>query len=351
MSDNGSNGKTTGIRGSRIMGGGRAPLSDIAEEGLVSLLMTLRHPEKVRSKSAAKRIQEQKQFTKKLVERYERERASKKINNSASDVNGADSSGKGAKVDDDVGSTSKPSATTPQAVSKKEPGPINTNTTATGGKVRVELAEAIFSESKKGSGKSKSNKNKGKDKGKDKDGISFKEGNKKVIVFTRSTTIPELLKQAQSKLRMKKKPGRAFILEKGSSTIEVDLRTDLAAIEDGTTIYISQDESSKKPVADKGRDEKTETSTSTEDQNGPEDPLELVKKAYFSSRRKNTENHNRRRQRPEAEHPNFTGHFENLSTLPEARAVLPAASCRERILQSVQENRVTIICGATGCGT
>ena len=284
---------------SNIKGGGRAALSDSAEEALISLLM----PSNDNIRSEHDRKREHKRFLKTLVERYERQKLANTLNNNSE------------------------TTSLPRSCGNKKNYATAKQKQQSDAKVRVELVEAVYGKDNK--------------KGKHSDSF-FKDGTKKAMVFPISTTVAELIKQAQSKLRMKKPPIRAFVKEnKIDRALSMDLTGDLSGVQNGAIIYVTSTASSPK-----GEDKINNVQV---DDSMP-DPLDAVKQAYNA--RRNYHRHNRRqtRARTTLEHPSFSDHFDKLIQLSEERANLPAASCREHILRSVQDNRVVVICGATGCG-
>jgi HrpA-like RNA helicase len=317
--------------GSNIKGGGRAILSDEAEEALVSFLMSRSGQDIPNTEHARKR--EQKRFLKNLVERYVRNQLAKKFNKTAEDDD---------DDDDDDNHDDKPKTVSNKPSKSATPKKQQQSNGSSGGKVRIELVEAVYG--KKGKPTAK----------------KFKEGLKKLMVLPKSTSIAELMKQGQSKLRIKKKPVRCFVVE---NKIELDLVGDLSGASDGTIIYIttsSQEESSlvdenktqksnvektAKASAAKGDDEKI-----VEDE--VVDMLDRVKQAYLqsSNKRRPPKKNGQKTKPPIQSHPEFSQHFDNLESLSEERSSLPAAACREMILEKVQQNRVVVICGATGCG-
>lgn len=313
-----------------IKGGGRAFLSDAAEQALVELLMRRRGwPE---PKSEHDRKRERKRFLKQLVEQYERRHMMKTFNASRSNLQQYQE-----------GKTQQTSAAATHTSTSASTGTTSTKPTADlNAKVRVELVEAVYS--KKGKKSTTSNT-------KDDKAAVFKEGARKIMVFARSTSLADVKKQAQSKLRIKKKPQRAFVIVEQKT--EMDLVGDLSGISDGVTIYISAQQEAPK-------EEKAETiegtiptanAETTAIEEAMEDPLEPVKQAYAHRRRTHPRNHHKiNTQRPISHHPPFSDHFDTLPDLSEERASLPAAACRQDILQAVQDHRVVVICGATGCG-
>ena len=164
---------------SHIKGGGRASLSDEAQEALTGLLLSIREPD-IQINSDHDRKREHKRFIKKLVARQERQSLARKVNR------------------DDV-AVLESTASQLQLVEGKP----DSEAAAGNKKVRIELVEAVFSVSKKSTAKKGSSGRSGKDKAND-----FKEGSKKIMVFARHDTVDTVMKEAKSKLRMKKKPTR-----------------------------------------------------------------------------------------------------------------------------------------------
>ena len=301
-------------------------MSDEAEQALVSLLLAIREgPTEFASEHARKR--EHKRFVKKLVTCHERRALAKKLN---------------VVVDDNSESDNKKGA---QAKIVEQKNQSSNDEPATHKKVRIELCEAIFKESKS------SNKKGGKSSSKDNTTKSgdFKVGAKKIMVFSQSASVEDVLKEAKSKLRMKKKPTRCFVVSKKISMDLVNLR----GIEDGDKVYVtSQEENEAQDKKCKGK--VTEEEDGDDDENDENDndiivdPLDAVKEAYV--RRKRRWNSTATAARAVIEHPKFQNFFHQLPPLSPERAQLPAASCREKILEELDNNRVLVVCGATGCG-
>lgn len=277
---------------SHIKGGGRAPLSEATEDALLNLLISLREPDK-KLTSEHVRHREHRRFLKKLQNRLDRNALSQKANK------------------DDTPQNTGDQLKLVAGQSEKK--------TAEERKIRIELVEAVF-ESKKG----------GKKGGKD-----FKEGSKKILVVQSSTSVRDLLKDAKSKLRMKK-PVDCFIK---SNKIIMELEGDLRGIKDDEKVYVTA----------QPRENKQESGEQAEheiDDNPDPDPLSAVKVAY---RKRQAPRNSSSRSAP-LEHPCFTDYLENLAQLPSERESLPAAKSRRAILQVLDNDRVLLVCGATGCG-
>ena len=313
--------------GSNIKGGGRAILSDEVEEAIVSFLMSRRDNNKELPTSDHSRKREHKRFVKQLVETYERNRLMNKFNNKSK---GKDDDEKKTTVATTTKTTGNKKTTSNGGGTKKGRND--------GGKVRVTLVEAIYG---------KGNKKKGV-------GIKeFKEGQKKLLVFPRSSSIESIMKEGQTKLRMKKKPVRCFVVE---NKMEVNLMGDLSGVSDGATIYVtSQQEDEVVKKKKEGDEQKEEASALPGGEQLAEDmvdPLHRVKLAYLQRDRRQpkTKVRGTATRQPLQPHPEFDQHFDKLDELSEERSVLPAAACRKTILEIVQKNRVVVICGMTGCG-
>ena len=328
---------------SNIKGGGRAALSESVESSLISLLISLRETEGERHndnnnssqirQSEHERKREHKEFLKNLVEKYERDHLSKSFNQKKDNLSVTSS-----KINQLEIATSIDDNDHTQKSKNNNNNQINSKS-----KVRVELIEAVYgSKKKKGVGKSDNT-------------TSFKDGTKKVMVFSKGITIPEIMVHAKSKLRMKCKPVRIFVVEK---KIQLNLTGDLSGVKDGTALYITSQETNISDGKNDGinttitiMDEKTVTAGNEYDDITTamlSDPLEPVKQAYAMQTNKMQRSRNMRR--IPLEHPIFSDSFDKLENIPEERASLPAASCRNLILEHVQNNRVVVICGATGCG-
>jgi hypothetical protein len=122
-----------------------------------------------------------------------------------------------------------------------------TKSNASGGNVRIEVVEAMFSHTKDDTISMKKKKPVTLSAT---DSLGFKAGPaKKNMVVPKSTLCNELCKQVGTKLCTKKKPIHVFVVTSvdTSKPFIVDLRHDLSGIDDGTTVYVtSQEEESKK---------------------------------------------------------------------------------------------------------
>jgi hypothetical protein len=295
---------------SHIKGGGRAQLSEQVEEDLTSVLLALREPQiQVTSEHGKKR--EHRRFLQKLKDRHKRQALTKRVN---------------------PGNKEALDTTSAQilALSQRDAQPTKHR------KVRMELVEAVFGSSKhiqKGSTKSPSD-----------NCIHFQDGAKKTLVFAASTSVENVLKEAKTKLRMKRNPVRCFVVH---GNIAVDLVGDLSGIKDGDKVYVtSHQELAKQSAVQEEEDELNGISTDIDEF----DPLAIVKEAYRQRKRRQRSNREPLRSIP-LEHPDFTNCLEQLISLPSERANLPAAACRECILKGLSTNRVVIVSGETGCGT
>jgi len=391
----------------KIKGGGRAVMSRESQEALISLLMRLSDEDdnsnsnssnnnnnKTVTESLSKhdRKHQEKKFIRRLVRDYEKKQLKKKFNSSNND----NSRGRPSPVP-----TANTTSSTTNIGSKKknsDSGIIissgissSSSNGSSNEKVRIEIVEAIFKdEKKKNNKKKKTDEKKSKKKKKEKDGnvedndeeeslllLDYKEGTKKVIVLPKSTTSTNLLKLAQSKLRMKKKPIRVFLKIISSSNrtttiIDLDDNCDLSGVNDGTVVYIT---STVKPTmgatttSDDDNDNgngNCDTDNDNDNDNDSKvvvDPLELVKRAY-----ERQEQHQRRQKQKRRQHQQQTtiqNQNQNQKQIPITqnlvdeekkmknsiiRLGLPAASYKNKIIDSVTTNRVVVLCGATGCG-
>ena len=198
--------------------------------------------------------------------------------------------------------------------------------------VRIELAEAIFAKPKEEKKKKtkdekgKSNKKKSRDE--------FKMGSKRVIVMPRTTSISELLKLSQSKLKLKKKPVCAFLQTYESSSMIFELNDNLETIADGMVVYVSV---SPPPTDNHPSDEEAEDMN--EDENAT-DPLELV--AYKQQ--------DLQRQQKQCQRMDEIINESQRNKHAETRAKLPVASQKQFILETISNNNVVILSGNTGSG-
>ena len=254
---------------SSIKGGGRAKLSEENQHAIIDLLRDLRDPKdpllprkRVRGEGAAADSsdnkdkdlsehdlkKERKRFLKKLVERHERVALSKRLNAASAAVSAAPQDAPSAEVAD----MSEQMQSLALDVDAKAPQAGNdTGGAEVSEKVRIVLVEAIYP-SDKGKASSKDKKDKKKDS-KSKDDKKNKKSSKKnkaalhpwkegstrkTMVLKRSDPVKELLKQAKSKLNMKKKAVRCFYVDT-KSKLEIDLATNLAGLEDGSVVYVT----------------------------------------------------------------------------------------------------------------
>jgi HrpA-like RNA helicase len=415
----------------KIKGGGRAVMSRESQEALIGLLMRLSEEDdnstsnsnssnsKAVTESLSKhdRKHQEKKFLRRLVRDYEKKKLKKKFTNHHNNDNN-----KGRSTSP-VPTTNTTSSTTSNIGSRKKKSDSGniTNISSSGSgsgngneKVRIELVEAIFkkdenkkkssSHKKKKSDDKKSSKKKKKDDDDDDEEshlllLDFKEGMKKVIVVPKSTTSTNLLKLAQSKLRMKKKPVRVFLKILSSSRTTptiIDLNDDdcsssssstcgdLSGIEDGTVIYIT---STVKPTVIGATPTTTTTTTATSDDgdgNGNDnnnvncdteddndndndkvvvvDPLELVKRAYERQEQHQRGQKQKRRQQQQQQQQHQKQQQQQIPRTQQIveeekkrknsiiRSGLPAASYKDKIIDAITTNRVVVLCGATGCG-
>ena len=315
--------------GSKIKGGGRAILSEESQQALIDLLMCEDHKNEDIdlaniSKHDKKRLE--KKFIKKLIHRHEKEMHKRRFNSANCTAAEAD----GGSFSNDCPTNNMRSKQTSSMNDKCIPN------------VRIELVEAIFPSTNDDDDKKKKEKisdDDGKKKKKKKPDNAFKVGTKKVLVFPRATTIPELLKQSQSKLKMKKKPVRVFVETSTSNLFELD--QNLAAIDDGTILYVSSTPAKKK----KEQAEETASDDDDEEKLSKEeafDPLESVKRAYKQQKLYQQIKQQQRvdeiideiRQQKHAQ----------------TRSTLPVASCKQHILDVVGKNQVVVLSGSTGSG-
>ena len=372
---------------SSIKGGGRAKLSEENQHAIIDLLRDLRDPKdpllprkRVRGEGAAADSsdnkdkdlsehdlkKERKRFLKKLVERHERVALSKRLNAASAAVSAAPQDAPSAEVAD----MSEQMQSLALDVDAKAPQAGNdTGDTEVSEKVRIVLVEAIYP-SDKGKASSKDSKSKDDKKNKksskkDKSALHpWKEGStRKTMVLKRLDPVKELLKQAKSKLNMKKKAVRCFYVD-SKSKLEIDLETNLAGLKDGSVVYATSHtaEANADKKKKKDDDECEDDAADQEDEAiDVPDPLEPVKRAYAERKMRRSMRRSQRGKKPGSkaeqsgrgslvEHPAFADHLDKLEELPPARAELPAASYRTKILRALDSSRVVVICGATGCG-
>ena len=332
---------------SEIKGGGRAQLTQEAEESIVSLLYDLRDhrnplltnsaqlvaSETVdqNSKTSDKKLygdlndhdrkRERRRFLKNLQKCYDHQVLSHKLNQTPN--------------------SAAPLQSTFTA--SKDSSPLlpaqDCDVSHASGKIRIQLVEMIFKEKKDKPKKDDKNKSSKKEKASK---TCWKEGDKKIMVLPRDTTVKKLMDLCKGKLKMKN-PSRIFIVEK-ESKLEMDLIHDLRGLKDGVTVRATSH------VAIKTNEERGEQSRTKND--GEEDfvlvdPLENIKKAYRLSSLKRSKKHKlftNDRFLP------FSGAIGQLEVLSKSREKLPTAKYRAQILRSLDSSRVIVISGATGCG-
>jgi HrpA-like RNA helicase len=174
------------------------------------------------------------------------------------------------------------------------------------------------------------------------------------MVVPKSTLCNELCKQVGTKLRMKKKPIRVFVVTTvdTSKPFIVDLRHDLSGIDDGTTVYVtSQEEESKKKEHSKKNEDTTEDNDSQEEDDDIEkDPLEQVKEAYAEQERQGRRNEGQNGTIPAAPIIKDMIDHNKVNRWASVRVKLPAANCRAEILNQINSHEVTVLSGQTGSG-
>jgi hypothetical protein len=323
---------------SSIKGGGRAKISSDIEESIILLLLRLRdsknpllprttipatgsdadnrellhHHTSFDDLSDHDKRKERKLFLKQLLKCHQHQQLSQKLNM------------KQVQKSSSHGATS---ATVFKADDSESTG-----------KVRIEIIEAIVKSDDKKKSKKSSKSESRKSVSKWREG-----GTRKALVLPRSTDVKELKKLCKAKLQMKA-PKRLFIIDKDSK-LEMDLISDLSGLDDGTLVYatssdVFKDEDNSKEVANDMLDTKTEEPTELIDY------LQPIKDVY----RMHKMNYKRRISYNNEPLPKFGPSLSDLEPLSEARAALPSAAFRQDILRSLDDSRVLIICGATGCG-
>lgn len=347
-------------------------MSRDSQEALIDLLMRLSssEDEKEGDKSSGKTVSEherkrrEKKFIRRLAQEHERKQYQRNFHKS---VNG--NTNRNVKSDGDGNDSGERSSKPVSIPSSATPvDSIGSNTTISE-KVRIELVEAIFKDEKKGNKKEKKDKKVKKDKKKPSSSEpKFKEGAKKIMVLPRSTTTKELLKLASSKLKVKK-PVRAFL--RVSKTTHWNLGgeggRDLSGVDDGGAVYVTttpeptegekKNKSSGGGEHDDGDDNERENSMDPIDESSDEvDLLDTVKRAYEKQERNRHHRHSQRQRQRES---SSVGYNDKTAMIIDdelkakhalVRAGLPAASYKKKILDSVRDNRVVVLCGATGCG-
>lgn len=332
---------------SSIKGGGRAKISSDIEESIISLLLNLRDPKNpllpknsnqsidpdneellhhdhssFHDLSDHDRRKERKRFLKQLLKCHQQEQLTQKLNNMS--IHEQQSGEVKQNLDTSHGSTV-----------------FRSDESKTTGKVRVEIVEATLRSDDKKKSKKSSKTESRKSVSKWREG-----GTRKPIVLPRATHVKELKKLCKAKLQMKV-PKRVFIIDE-ESKLEIDLISDLSGLDDGTVIYATA--SSKDDVIEERCTTKEitndESEKESEEQNHKIDHLQQIKDVYRMHKvgyKKPTSYKNERL-------PKFGPFLDHLEPLTDDRAALPAAAFRKEILESLDDSRVLIICGTTGCG-
>mmetsp|Transcript_12905 Transcript_12905/g.25997 ORF Transcript_12905/g.25997 Transcript_12905/m.25997 type:complete len:414 (-) Transcript_12905:1285-2526(-) len=335
----------------KIKGGGRAILSKESQQSLIDLLLSLetahddndgRTSSSLSEASNHDRKQLQKKFVKRLVRRHERRVLREQFN--------VDGRGERAVKDDKTERSRDVSAGLSD---------MSLSTAASGGNVRIELAEAIFtttndkSSSKKKSSKKDSKKDKDKStkkKKKDNNEDLFKIGTKKVVVLPRSTSITNLLKQSKSKLKLKKNPVRAFVqTDSGGGDALFDLEHDLSGVVDGTVVYVTL---APKASNDEEESTKNEDGGDDNDDNDTDENtdalLDSIKLAYKQQQSHRNSLHQSRQQ--QLQRVDEVIDTEKQQIQLESRQRLPVAAYKQQILDIIHQNQVVVLSGATGSG-
>ncbi|KAK1733976.1 ATP-dependent RNA helicase [Skeletonema marinoi] len=337
----------------KIKGGGRAILSKESQQSLIDLLFSLetahddndgRTSSSLSEASKHDRKQLQKKFVKKLVRRHERRVLREQFN--------VDGRGERAVKDDKAERSRDVSA----GLSDMSSLSTAATAAASGGNVRIELAEAIFTSTNDKSSKKKSSK---KDTKKDKDKSTtkkkkdnnedlFKIGTKKVVVLPRSTSITNLLKQSKSKLKLKKNPVRAFVqTDSGGGDALFDLEHDLSGVVDGTVVYVTLT-----PRASNDEDESTKDKDDNDEDNDTDDNtdalLDSIKLAYKKQQSHRNLLHQSRQQQLQRVHEVIDTMKQQIQL--ESRQRLPVAAYKQQILDIIHQNQVVVLSGATGSG-
>ena len=213
-------------------------------------------------------------------------------------------------------------------------GPASSAPVVVEKKIRLEIIEIVYPMDNQKSSKS-SSKSKSKNK--------FKEKSKKLLVVPNTTIIEAFLKQAKSKLNLKKPVTRCFIIKE---SVELDLMTtdsSLRGLSDGEKIFICcQEDKLNKAKQPQQADDVVELSGEDD-----QDPLEAVKQAYSQKDKKYTRQNKRAMI---SENFDFRPVLDNLLELPQARASLPAGDKRREFLELASTHRVVIVTGETGSG-
>ncbi|KAG7355003.1 ATP-dependent helicase HrpA [Nitzschia inconspicua] len=348
-----------------IKGGGRAVLSDDCRQSIIRLLMDLYEndgngtpttkAQNVSSSSSStlsmhQQQREERRFVKRLVQRYERSRLANQYNSYSSGNDNVN----GRVANPDNLPTKMESLSVEEKVLPQRQ-PIAT------GKVRLEIAEAVFhgnNDDKNGKKKGKASKSSNRQQS-----LPFQSSAKKVMVLARATTIPELCQQAKAKLKSKASLVRAFVVEEtassSSSVILVDLKTDLSGISDGTTVYVTTANDVRLIVEGKNPAENQETTSNEPEDNFDRDdasdqmgidPLEQVKQAYATMNNKRQPQNDKMDSKSDDPILKPIIDAKMVEKWASTRAFLPASSCKSIILSATKSHPVVILSGATGSG-
>jgi len=316
---------------SSIKGGGRAPLSENVQEMLVDLLMEVQKPKANRSSKS-----ERKKFMRKLKEKYQRAQLRSGIS-SKNPICETKTVNNKTGTDDVVPRSS---------------GDVGGNFKSS--KVRIELIEAVEVKAKESLTKGKKDKEEKEKKAKTKSQINKQNknwrssGKRKTLVVERSTTVNELFSLAKNKLKVKK-VSHCFYQSNRNKSVSIQLNhdEDLSCIDDGDTIYVA----SFHMKDDKDDDESDDLSSSDDDNDG-EDPWEKIKRIYIQRLKQNVlEGNTDLRFLESSKGPiSFLPYIASLPQLSDKRKQLPICAYRDQILGALDNHRVIIICGSTGCG-
>eukprot|EP00986_Skeletonema_menzelii_P013094 scaffold7435_cov74-Skeletonema_menzelii.AAC.10 len=353
----------------KIKGGGRAILSKQSQHSLIDLLFSLEettaHHQDGRQSSTCSlsdasqhdRKQLQKKFVKRLVRRHEQRVLREQFNVVVDGTRRSERVVLKEETTMDRSSGHVAAGLSDMSIS------TSSASSGGGGNVRIELAEAIFASNDESSNSKKSSKKESK---KDKDKTSkkkkrkdkedlFKIGTKKVVVLPRSTSISNVLKQSKSKLKLKKNPVRAFVqTDSGGGDILFDLEHDLSGIVDGTVVYVTL---TPKPN-NNDEDESTQNSNSGDANDDEEDDddtkdntdalLDSIKLAYKQQQSHRNSLHQSSQQQLERVAEVIDTKKQQIQL--ESRQCLPVAAYKQQILDTIHQNQVVVLSGATGSG-
>jgi hypothetical protein len=383
---------------SNIKGGGKALLSPEAEESIVSLLYDLRShknpllpkEEEGKDNENSSRIlyqdldphekkKKRKKFLMKLLKCHQTYELSNRLNAAASSssstaatsLDGAVENLKTRKSDSIHSTHSQLNVSTSNSMSKtSKHGKESSSISSSSGndKVRIEIVEAIYKGDKGNKSSKKKQNGKSDNKEKSKSKQSWKEGSiRKVLVVAKMTNVKDLMSLSKTKLSMKKKPARMFVVDR-EAKIEMDLLHDLSGLENGDVVYATTYVPSLE-LEKHGNDEEEEDDNDEEDNGNVEntvekdnggsdaillDPLENIKRVYRMKRRnRNVQQDGPASTTPVINNERLPPFSDSLGTLEELspeRSKLPAASHRKDVLLSLDSSRVIVIQGATGCG-